>query len=111
MKKTSVLLGLLLVVSMILAGCAAKSASASIVGKWASEQDGQVIEFTAEGGYKGVEQKAYTYEIIDDKQIKIVNPEYADGSDSVTIDYKLEGDVLTTTSKDFSLTWQTFTET
>lgn len=110
MKKTSVLLGLLLVVSMILAGCAAKSTSESIVGKWVSDQDGQIIEFTADGGYKGIEQKAYKYEIIEDKQIKIINPEYADGSDSVTIDFKLEGDVLTTTSKDFSVTWKRVTE-
>lgn len=106
MKKKVALISLLVLAVMLIASCAAQKTSDSIVGKWKSEQSQQVIEFTADGLYKGIQQTHYTYEIIEGKQIKIINPEYADGSDAITMDFTIKGDVLSTTVDGTTITWK-----
>lgn len=98
---------MLLTVLMFGVGCSSQNSDVDpIVGKWFSEKSQQTIEFTADGIYKGVEQKNYTYEIVEGKQLKIVNPEYKDGSDSIIMDYVVDGDVLTTTYNESAVTWK-----
>lgn len=106
MKKRAALISLLVLVALLIASCAGQKASDSIVGKWKSEQSQQVIEFTKDGIYKGIQQKHYTYEVLDDKQLKIVNPEYTDGSDSILMDFVIEKDVLSTTVDGTTITWK-----
>lgn len=78
----------------------------TIVGVWVSQQDGQTIEFTADGIYNGATQKNYRYELLENSQLRLVNPMYADGSDSIVMDYVLEGDTLKTNYRDFEVVWK-----
>lgn len=106
MKKKIALLSLLVLAVLLIASCTAQKTSDSIVGKWKSEQSQQVIEFTADGLYKGIQQTHYTYEVIDGKQLKIINPEYADGSDAILMDFVIKDDVLSTTVDGTTITWK-----
>lgn len=92
----------LMVMGIALVGC---TSNASIVGKWASTQSDQVIEFKEDGTYIGLKQTNYKYELGPNQQLKITNPEYKDGTDSIEMTYTLKGDVLTTTYKGDSVEW------
>lgn len=87
MKKTTMILVILLVLTMLLAGCGGK---ASIVGRWQSENGGSTVEFY-ENGDASLDGDLYKYEIMSDSKIKfqenpLSNPE--------VIEYKLSGKTL-----------------
>lgn len=126
MKKVVWVISILLVLTMAV-GCRAanpttdvkapevkvtevKVTEKGIVGTWKSDQDGTVVEYTADGKYKGLNDLDYTYEIIDDKEIKISNPEYTDGSDAILLTFTLDGDVLKTVYNDYEVTWKRVTK-
>ncbi len=109
---------LTMVLALVMAvGCSAvnsavksETPAVNIVGTWQSEQDGTVVEYTADGKYKGLNDLDYTYEIVENKQIKISNPEYTDGSDAIILNFTLEGDVLKTVYNDYEVTWKRVTK-
>lgn len=116
MKKmvwvVSILLVLVMMVGCSAANSAVKSSSPEkgIIGTWKSDQDGTVVEYTAEGKYKGLNDLDYTYEIVDGKEIKISNPEYTDGSDAIILTFTLEGDILKTVYNGYEVTWKRVTK-
>lgn len=116
MKKVVWVVSILLILIMAVGCSAVNSAVKSntpekgIVGTWKSDQDGTVVEYTADGKYKGLNDLDYTYEIVDGKEIKITNPEYTDGSDAIVLTFSLEGDVLKTVYNDYEVTWKRVTK-
>lgn len=107
MKKIISVLLLVLTVTFLFVGCSAKDdASKAIVGKWMSDLNQQTVEFTADGFYKSAGQSKYTYEILEGKQLKIVNPESTDAGDTIVMDFVIKDNVMTTTYDGSSMTWK-----
>ncbi len=112
MKRVILVLTMIMALGLMV-GCSAVNSAAkaeadpaaSIVGTWESEQDNTVVEYTADGKYKGLNDLDYNYEIVENTQIKISNPEYADGSDAIILNFTLEGDVLKTVYNDYEVVW------
>lgn len=74
----------------------------AIVGKWRSVDDGEVMEFNADGSARIIDPNAAfvaTYGVLDDGTLRINVPVFAKNSDFL---YKLEvkGDEMTLTLKD-----------
>lgn len=99
----------LVMVVSIFAGCA--KPKYSVVGMWKSDRDGKVIEFKEDGRYVGMKTTNYVYEIVEDKQIKLINKDYADGSDTFIMSYVFEDkDTLVTEADGFKITWKRVNE-
>jgi ABC-type glycerol-3-phosphate transport system substrate-binding protein len=87
MKKTTMLLVIMLVLAMLMAGCGGK---ASLVGRWQTENGDSTIEFYKNGD-ANLDGTLYKYEIMSDSKIKFqenpfTNPE--------VLEYKLSGKKL-----------------
>lgn len=107
-NRHSKIFRLVLLVVLILStvtGCNGNNEKNNIVGKWMSQQDQQVIEFMADGTYKGVQNNDYTYELLKDNQLKILSEENQNGNEAIVMTYTLEGDILKTTYEGSTLEW------
>lgn len=104
-KKVGLLALALALIIVSVVGCS--QPKASLVGMWKSDRDGKVIEFKEDGRYVGMKTTNYYYEVIEDKQIKLINKDYPEGEDTMTLNYKFKDvDTLVTESEGFEINWK-----
>ena len=102
MKAVRVLVVLVLALALFGGMSCKKSQKDQLIGKWKPESATEGfnhIEFTKDGKVKlsaeGMEM-SIDYELVDDDTFKMKGPE----GDEQTVDFKIEGDTMTTTDKD-----------